>query len=144
MLGRTDTQTRERKDLQSIRTVWDISRDDRAKIATCSLRTATDRSKENYSIDYYFIIIIVFVVTVIIIIMTTITSIVSQTGCFVPGPGRLVWPRSSRDERTRDWREDTERWLLPSRLQRHVERRQRSLLPIPVLPRPEHIHGSHD
>ena len=29
----------------------DISRDDRARIATCSLRTLTDRLKENYSID---------------------------------------------------------------------------------------------
>ena len=29
----------------------DISRDDRARIATCSLRTETDKLKENYSID---------------------------------------------------------------------------------------------
>ena len=34
---------------QTIRTVWDISRDDRARIATYSLRTPTDRLKENYS-----------------------------------------------------------------------------------------------
>ena len=40
----------ERKARQSIWTVWDISRDDRARIATCSLGTATDRFKENYSI----------------------------------------------------------------------------------------------
>ena len=36
---------------QTIRKVRDISRDDRAIIATCSLRTPTDRLKENYSID---------------------------------------------------------------------------------------------
>ena len=30
----------------------DISRDDRARIAICSLQTLTDRLKENYSIDY--------------------------------------------------------------------------------------------
>ena len=47
MLGRTETRTRDRM----IRTVRDISRDDRAIIATCSLRTPTDRHKENYSID---------------------------------------------------------------------------------------------
>ena len=51
MLGRTDTGTRERMYCQTIRTVRDISRDDRAIIATCSLRTPTDRLKENYSID---------------------------------------------------------------------------------------------
>ena len=51
MLGRTDTRTRERMYCQTIRTVRDISRDDRARIATCSLRTPTDRVKENYSID---------------------------------------------------------------------------------------------
>ena len=32
-------------------TVRDISLDDRARIATCSLRTPTDKCKENYSID---------------------------------------------------------------------------------------------
>ena len=47
MLGRT----RERMYCQSIRTIRDISRDDRARIATCSLRTRTDRLKENYRID---------------------------------------------------------------------------------------------
>ena len=51
MLGRTDTRTGERMFCQTIRTVRDISRDDRAIIATCSLRTPTDRFKENYSID---------------------------------------------------------------------------------------------
>ena len=54
MLGRTDTRTRERMYCQTIRTVRDISRDDRAIIATCSLRTPTDRLKENYSIDEQF------------------------------------------------------------------------------------------
>ena len=34
-----------------LQTVWDISRDDRARIAACSLRTVTDIFKENYSID---------------------------------------------------------------------------------------------
>ena len=34
-----------------MRTVRDISRDDRARIATCGLRTLTDRLKANYSID---------------------------------------------------------------------------------------------
>ena len=51
MLGRIEMQTRDRKYCQTIRTVRDISRDDRARIATCSLRTQTDRLKENYSID---------------------------------------------------------------------------------------------
>ena len=50
-LGRTETRTRDRMYCRSIRTVRDISRDDRARIATCSLRTSTDRHKENYSID---------------------------------------------------------------------------------------------
>ena len=52
ILGRTETRTSDRMYCQSIRTVWDISRDDRARIATCSLLTPTDRLKENYSIDY--------------------------------------------------------------------------------------------
>ena len=43
LLGRTETRTRERMYCQTIRTVRDISRDDRARIATCSLRTPTDR-----------------------------------------------------------------------------------------------------
>ena len=59
MLGRTETRTRDRMYCQTIRTVRDISRDDRARIATCCLRTPTDRQtdrqtdrrKENYSID---------------------------------------------------------------------------------------------
>ena len=36
---------------QTIPSVRDIYRDDRARIATCTLRTPTDRNKENYSID---------------------------------------------------------------------------------------------
>ena len=58
MLGRIETRTRDRIYCQTIRTVRDISRDDRARIATCGLRTPTDRQtdrqadrfKENYSI----------------------------------------------------------------------------------------------
>ena len=57
LLGRTDTRTRERMYCQMIRTVRDISRDDRARIATCSLRTPTDRQTDrlqgNYSIDVF-------------------------------------------------------------------------------------------
>ena len=44
-------RTRDRICFQTIRSVRDISRDDRARIATCSLRTATDRFKANYSVD---------------------------------------------------------------------------------------------
>ena len=36
---------------QTIRSVRDIYRDDRARIATCILRTLTYRNRENYSID---------------------------------------------------------------------------------------------
>ena len=43
MLGRTETRIRDRMYCQTIRTVRDISRDDRARIATCSLRTPTDK-----------------------------------------------------------------------------------------------------
>ena len=52
LLGRTETRTRYRMYFQTIRTVRDISRDDRARIATCSLRTPTDRLKEN-SIEFW-------------------------------------------------------------------------------------------
>ena len=56
MLGRTEMRTRDKMYCQTIRSVWDISRGDRARIATCSLRTSpdrqTDRLKANYSIDY--------------------------------------------------------------------------------------------
>ena len=51
LLGRTEMRTYDRMCFQTIRTVWDTSRDDRARIATCSLLTSTDRFKENYSID---------------------------------------------------------------------------------------------
>ena len=43
MLGRTEMRTRYRIYCQTMRTVRDISRDDRARIATCSLQTLTDR-----------------------------------------------------------------------------------------------------
>ena len=42
LLGRNETRTCDRKCCQTIRTVSDISRDDRARIATCSLLTSTD------------------------------------------------------------------------------------------------------
>ena len=46
-LGRTETRTHDRMTsllyCQTIRTVRDISQDDQARIATCSLRTPTDR-----------------------------------------------------------------------------------------------------
>ena len=45
-LGRTETRTRDRMYCQTIRTVRDISQDDRARIATCSLRTPTDRQTD--------------------------------------------------------------------------------------------------
>ena len=51
LLGRTETRTSYRMYCQAIRIVRDISRDDRAGIATYSLRTLTDRLKENYSIE---------------------------------------------------------------------------------------------
>ena len=50
-LSRIEMRTRDRIYCQTIRTVRDISRDDRARIATCTLRTLTDRLKENYRID---------------------------------------------------------------------------------------------
>ena len=60
MLGRTEMRTRDRMYCQTIRSVWDISRGDRARIATCSLRTSpdrqtdrqTDRLNANYSINF--------------------------------------------------------------------------------------------
>ena len=52
MLGRTDTQTRERMYCQTIRTVRDISRDDRARIATCSLRTPEELQENKYFITW--------------------------------------------------------------------------------------------
>ena len=50
MLGRTEARTRDRMYCQTMRTVWDISRDDRAIIATCSLQTPTNRLKETYTV----------------------------------------------------------------------------------------------
>ena len=50
ILGRTEARTRDRVYCQTIRSVRDIYRDDRARIATCILRTLTDRHKKNYSI----------------------------------------------------------------------------------------------
>ena len=42
LLGRTETRTCDRMCFQTIQTVRDISQDDRARIATCSLLTSTD------------------------------------------------------------------------------------------------------
>ena len=55
MLGRIETRTRDRKHFQSIRTVSDTSRDDRASIATCSLLTPTEMFKENYRVDNVYL-----------------------------------------------------------------------------------------
>ena len=44
-------RTRDMICFQMIRSVRDISRDHRARIATCSLRMATDRFKANYCVD---------------------------------------------------------------------------------------------
>ena len=41
LLCQNEMRTRERMECQSIRTVWDISRNDRARTATCSLQTTT-------------------------------------------------------------------------------------------------------
>ena len=46
LLGRTETRTRDRMYCQTVRTVRDISRDDPARIATCSLRTPTYRQTD--------------------------------------------------------------------------------------------------
>ena len=51
IIGRTETRTRDRMYLGRIRSVIYISRYDRARIATCSLRTPTDGFKANYSVD---------------------------------------------------------------------------------------------
>ena len=53
ILGRNETLTRDRMNcqtIQSVRFTETIEQDDRARIATCTLRTLTDRHKENYSI----------------------------------------------------------------------------------------------
>ena len=46
LLGRTETRTRDRMYLGRIQSVRDISRDNRARIATCRLRTPTDRQTD--------------------------------------------------------------------------------------------------
>ena len=50
LLGRTEKRIRVRMVRQSMRTVSDISRDDQARIASCSLITMTARFRKNYSI----------------------------------------------------------------------------------------------
>ena len=50
MLDRTEMRSRDRICFQPIRTVSDISREDRARIVNCE-RRQTDRFNENYSID---------------------------------------------------------------------------------------------
>ena len=52
LLGRTEMRTRKMRKWHSIRTVWDISRDDRASIATCSLRTATDTHTDIFRVNF--------------------------------------------------------------------------------------------
>ena len=52
ILGRTETLTRDRIYCQMLRTVRDISRDDRARNATCSLRTPTDRHTDRLNVNY--------------------------------------------------------------------------------------------
>ena len=42
---------------QTIRSVRYIYRDDRARIATCTLRTLTERNRENYIIDNYLALV---------------------------------------------------------------------------------------
>ena len=50
MLGRTQTRTHDRIYCQTMRTVRDISRDDRARIVTCRLRTLTDRQTDRLNL----------------------------------------------------------------------------------------------
>ena len=59
---------------QSIRTVRDISRDDQARIATCNLRTPTDRLKD--SILYIIVVIVMVVVVVVAVILLIIIIII--------------------------------------------------------------------
>ena len=58
ILGRTETRTHDRMYLGRIRSVRDISREERARIATFSLRTPTDRLKANYSVDVLYIVLL--------------------------------------------------------------------------------------
>ena len=61
VLGRTEMRTRERKEWQSTRTVWDISRDDRARSAVCRLRTKTDEFRKILT-DIYIIYIYIYLI----------------------------------------------------------------------------------
>ena len=56
IIGRTETRTRDRMYLGRIRKVTDIPRCDRAIIATCSLRTPTDRLKANNCVDVTMVV----------------------------------------------------------------------------------------
>ena len=74
MLGRTDTRTREMMKCQTIRTVSDISRDDRARIATCSLRTPTDRQTDFRRIIVQIVYLAVFLGFAGVAILDTMCS----------------------------------------------------------------------
>ena len=78
MLGRTETRTRDRIYCQTMRTVREISRDDRARIATCSLRTPTDRQtdrlKVNYSIDRQLTVSVVVSATAVFKLVDNLMS----------------------------------------------------------------------
>ena len=86
VLGRTDMRTHEWSDRQLTRTVWDISRDDRARIATCCLRTPTDIFNENYSVDetglalchrrfmYYHIVVCAIIVSYVNTMCSRVSS----------------------------------------------------------------------
>ena len=50
MLGQIETRTRDRIYCQTMQTVRDISRDDRARIATRSLRMLTDRQTDRLKV----------------------------------------------------------------------------------------------
>ena len=79
--------------LGRIRSVRDISRDDRARIATCSLRTPTDRLMENYSIDNTDYIIIYFpscVCSLIASLTSHITSFFFNLLVRFASPGKFV------------------------------------------------------
>ena len=62
LLGRIETRTLDRMYLGRMRSVGDISRDDRARIATCSLRTPTYRLMENYSRPYRLSVMIIIAI----------------------------------------------------------------------------------
>ena len=79
-------RTRDRKCFQSMRTVWDISRDDRARIGTCSLLTPTGRFKENYTIDC---ITIHCIVTCMSTHSATVLNSVLLSTSYLPGFARV-------------------------------------------------------